>query len=142
MSKAQCPVCDFALELPDLVMEVGISGVAVPTEDSLGKMRQTEIGLLQHADSHSTTEWIRAFRMADTYIDQLEDELEQAKEAFERPMAPFTTHPSQTADLVQWTDSEGQVLHRTPAQPTDPNQTMIPFIPTGQRPEGTVGRKS
>lgn len=140
MAEVLCPICDEKIDLPEITYVTGVTGIPLPDEGSMAILRTAEGLMLEHIDGHSTVEWVEAFRKADAYIEILEKELEEAKADAVRPMPAA----SPVGRVMAWDadDSEQPMISRAPQRQVDPAETLIPFIPTGTRAEGQVGRKS
>lgn len=179
----QCPICDFALEKPDVHYEV-VAGVQVPTAEVQGMLQQVDAAMRHHLEDHSTDEWVRAFAMADRYIEVLEAQVASLKAEIEghasgriitaapafqtnqrmersEPERILPTFPEAFTGVSvddprleaeaermrrmltprEFAEWERRMEARRQVAEHDSNQTLIPFIPTGQRPEGVVGRK-
>jgi hypothetical protein len=133
----QCPICDYSLDLPDLEMVTGASGIPVPTPESISKLNMTEANMESHVSEHEPAEIMAGFRQADAYIEILEKNLEDNEQA----LANYVQHRiNERGEPYQVEIPEPPRAKRDPDH--DPDQTYIPAVPMGKRPEGVVGRKS
>lgn len=158
--KLQCLICDHTVEPGEMDEALALMGVSSASA--------TE-ALLTHMESHTLVDWIKAFKMADAYIAQLEREVEEAKAQQFTYQGPAVGHvdrgpapPVFQSAFVPGEDeplaANGQPLSRylTPAEiarkrhqaeirrqveQSDPDESLIPFIAPASRPEGVVGRK-
>lgn len=162
MSGLQCPACDEVIEFEDAEGHKSLSqllgaGVSQSVSDL------TEARLREHLETHTVEDWVTALVMADRYIAVLEQERDEAvawKTDVEAKVAKQrTTYQPRPGDVATF-DFGGpppvipvppgmdfgagyvQPEARPRRQHVDPEQTLIPRIPMGQRPEGVVGRKT
>lgn len=154
----QCPACEVIIEFADESGNRSLSqllgaGVSTAVAD------HTEEQLRKHLETHSIEDFVTALVMADRYIAQVEAERDAAVKwrrevearvaagpvvrpapAYDaqRAMPPMVSGPPPGADFgAGYIQPENRVR-----QHVDPNQTLIPHIPAGQRPEGVVGRRT
>lgn len=74
MADLQCLICDWTVPKTEDTENELLDLLGVGSVDA-GK------ALIAHMSEHTLAEWIRSFKMADRYIEQLETELEEAKRA-------------------------------------------------------------
>lgn len=151
--------------IPNLAESLGLTGMSTAQVDYLEKT------MSEHLISHSVNDWVTAMRMADVYIAKLEEGLAKAvavgqelsakvKLLSERQVSmpmPQAVNPLQAGlgvpplppgvDMDPWAfesprDRQEVARQRRKAGLSYvPTGTLIPHIPSGQRPEGVVGRK-
>lgn len=164
MSGLQCPFCDEVIEYTDAEGNQSLSqllGAGV----SQAVSEHTEKELRAHLETHSLEDFVSAMVMADRYIAQVEAERDEAVKWRTDVEARIAAGPIMRPAPDPRGDRQARPLQdeRLPRAPmpgyedtpvfvepqprgprrqhVDPNQTLIPVIPTGQRPEGVVGRK-
>lgn len=155
MADLQCVICDFTVtpQNPDdeVLALLGAGGSEAAGQE-----------LLVHMEGHTLADWVRAFKMADAYIEKLEGQLEQALSASvqlaaSRPQPvqmPQEFRPTFVDDMPGLPDNlehfftpeeiarkRQQARIRAEIEAADPDQTLIPRIPDAVRPEGVVGVK-
>lgn len=153
MADLQCLICDFT---------VAPQGAEDELLALLGAGGSVDAGkeLLAHMQAHTLVDWIRAFKMADAYIEKLEADLDSATQrnvvqmpARQAPLANVAAAYDQV-DMPGLPDNlehfftpeeiarkRQQARIRAEIEAADPDQTLIPRIPDAQRPEGVVGMK-
>lgn len=161
MTGLQCPACDVVIEYEDAEGNKSLSqllgaGVSQAVSDL------TESRLREHLETHTVEDWVTALVMADRYIAGLEVERDEAvkwradvEERINRgpvraPAPPpgydqFAGTPPPPAAHPPGQDFGAGYVQpelRPRRQHVDPEQTLIPRIPIGMRPEGVVGRKT
>lgn len=159
----QCPACDVVIDYEDAEGNKSLSqllgaGVSQSVSDL------TESRLREHLETHTVEDWVTALVMADRYIAQIEAERDEAvkwrREVEARVAAGPIVRPGPAYDArggmpatlpPQFTPGpppgatfgEDYIQpERRPRQHVDPEKTLIPHIPAGQRPEGVVGRRT
>lgn len=158
----QCPACDVVIPFENDQGERSLSqllgaGVSQSVSDA------TEARLREHLGSPTLEDFVAALVMADRYIAQVEierDEAVQWRRDFEARLAaaqraqPIVSVPVPgVPDLNRPQHPRGDPREAVASfddvfiQPerrmrVDPDRTLIPHVPTGQRPEGVVGRKT
>lgn len=159
MSDIECPICDVVLEGVDLVYVTGVSGVSVPTEESLTALQAVEETMSIHIGTHSTADIIEAFQKADAYIAQLEERAETWERRYmqnERAEGPVTIDkiaraykaepdiPLPPADVMAPSPQAAMALPEHDdgyVQPDRRSPVRDPALGPGQRPEGIVARR-
>lgn len=141
MADLQCVICDYTVPHQD------------DNDEVLVLLGAASVGageaLIAHMQGHTLSDWVKAFKMADAYIAQLEAEVESLKAApaFSpariQAVPPFQQPNGYQPDL---TPAEQQRLSRQDqirrvVETHDHNETLIPRIPDAVRPEGVVGVK-
>jgi hypothetical protein len=138
----QCLICDFTVEPEEGDDEV-LTLLGTHSPEAGQK-------LLWHMKEHSLTDWVKAFKMADAYIEQLETEIEDLKAtpqyAPARIQAPAPPVFQNGGGSPEWTAAEMGRMSRQDqirrlVEEHDSEQTLIPRIPDAVRPEGVVGVK-
>jgi hypothetical protein len=137
----QCVICDFVVpQIGDADEVLALLGTSSP---DAGKT------LIAHMESHTLIDWVKAFKMADAYIEQLETEIEDLKATpqyaparIQAPAPPVF----QNGGSPEWTPAEMGRMSRQDqirrlVEEHDSEQTLIPRIPDAVRPEGVVGVK-
>lgn len=159
----QCPACEEIIEFADEAGNRSLSqllgaGVSTAVAD------HTEEQLRKHLETHSIEDFVTALVMADRYIAVVEAERDEAvkwrREVEARVAAGPIVRPGPAYDArggmpatlpPQFTPGpppgatfgEDYIQpERRPRQHVDPEKTLIPHIPAGQRPEGVVGRRT
>src|SRR4051794_6682594 len=155
MADLQCLICEYAVEPEEDQDEL----LSLLGAQSAGSTEQ----LIRHMQGHDLGDWIKAFKMADRYIEQLETKLAECES---RPMPAVMAPAALTGTSVdyareQWPAAPAQPEedlghYFTPAEVErmrrqekvrariaqhDPDQTLIPRLTDAQRPEGVVGVK-
>lgn len=163
MADLQCLICEYVPPEDDLPQDEMLVLIGAGSSTERGR------ALLHHMSEHTLTDWVKAFKMADAYIAQLEGE----NEAIRRANTELQSRPVTTSAVPQFippADYGTQLLDGEPLAPNgqplsryltpdeiarkrqqakiraqveaaDPNESLIPYIAPASRPEGVVGRK-
>lgn len=142
MADLQCVICDFTVSAASTEDEVlSMLGTASPAAGER---------LIEHMSDHDLADWVRAFKMADAYIDKLEAKITELESTQFKtnaialpteyrgpvPQAGFQAPP---AFADPGAAQRAEVRRRIEEHNHD--ETLIPRIPDAQRPEGVVGVK-